>query len=63
MTYETRSISFHEPIKARHPDTHKPIKLMGITDEETPNPKLVALVVDHLGKRVEVLDWADNEPG
>lgn len=63
MTFETKSISFAEPIKALHPETGKPIKLVGVTGEETENPKLVALVTDVLGKRVEVLEWADNEKG
>jgi hypothetical protein len=63
MTYETRSISFAEPINALHPDTKKPVKVVGITDEETTNPKLVVLVTGPAGKHAEVLERVDNERG
>lgn len=58
---ETRSISFATPIKAMHPKTGKPIKVVGVTDEDKGEPKLVVLVTDVYGKHVEVVDYVANE--
>jgi hypothetical protein len=58
---ETRSIAFNIPITAIHPQSGKPVKIVGITDEETTNPKLVLLVTGPDGKRAEVVEWVENE--
>jgi len=63
MPHETRSISFAEPIKALHPDTGKPVKVVGVTDEQTILPKLVILVTDVWGTHAETVDTVDNDRG
>jgi hypothetical protein len=62
MTFETRSISFAEPIEALHPDTGKPVKIVGVTDEDKLQPKLVILVTSVWGTHVETVDAVDNVP-
>lgn len=57
---ETRSISFPTHIPARHPNTKKPVKIVGVTGEETDEPRLVILVTGPAGTHVEVVDSVDN---
>lgn len=57
---ETRSISIPTHIPARHPMTGKPVKIVGITDENTYEPKLVVLVTGLDGTHVEVVDSVEN---
>lgn len=60
MTFETRSISFAAPVDALHPDSGKPVKIVGITDENTVLPKLVILVTSVWGTHAETVDTVDN---
>lgn len=57
---ETRSISIPTHIPARHPETKKPVKIVGVTGEETDEPRLVILVTGPGGTHVEVVDAVEN---
>ena len=58
---ETRSIALSELIKALHPRDRTPVKVVGVTDEETSLPKLVILVNDQFGTRAEVVEDVQHD--
>lgn len=55
-------ITLPKELKARHPDSGKPITLVGVDLSSVFGPKLVALSRGPNGIYAELLEYADEEP-
>ena len=53
-------IDLSQPHKAKHPDTGKPVTLVGIDLTSAFGPKFVAIVSAEHGITVELLEYADE---